>query len=79
MDMASGTYLKYLADEVKQGRISMQQIDDAVLPILEAKIRLGLFEHPYVDEVENRSSSERTRTSGTRPHRRAALGRAAAQ
>jgi len=51
MDMASGTYLKYLAAEVKQGRISMQQIDDAVLPILEAKIRLGLFEHPYVDEA----------------------------
>lgn len=51
MDMASGTYLKHLADEVKQGRISMQQLDDAVLPILEAKIRLGLFEHPYVDEA----------------------------
>ncbi len=50
MDMASGTYLKYLAAEVKQGRISMQQIDDAVLPIVETKIRLGLFEHPYVDE-----------------------------
>jgi beta-glucosidase len=50
MDMASGTYLKYLADEVKQRRISMQQIDEAVLPILEAKVRLGLFEHPYVDE-----------------------------
>ncbi len=50
MDMASGTYLKYLAAEVKQGRISMQQIDEAVLPILETKIRLGLFEHPYVDE-----------------------------
>jgi beta-glucosidase len=51
MDMASGTYLRYLPDEVKAGRISMQQIDDAVLPILEAKIRLGLFEHPYVDET----------------------------
>jgi len=50
MDMASGTFLKYLAAEVKQGRISMQQIDDAVLPILETKIRLGLFEHPYIDE-----------------------------
>ena len=50
MDMASGTYLKYLASEVKSGRVSMQQIDNAVLPILEAKIRLGLFEHPYVDE-----------------------------
>lgn len=50
MDMASGTYLKYLAAEVKQGHIRMQEIDDAVLPILEAKIRLGLFEHPFVDE-----------------------------
>src|SRR4029077_17255217 len=51
MDMASGTYIKYLGDEVKQHRISIQQIDDAFLPILEAKIRLGLFEHPYVDEA----------------------------
>jgi beta-glucosidase len=50
MDMASGTYLKYLADEVQQKRIPMAQIDDAVLRILDAKIRVGLFEHPYVDE-----------------------------
>ena len=51
MDMASGTYLKYLAAEVSAGRVSMQQIDNAVLPILEAKIRMGLFEHPYIDEA----------------------------
>src|SRR6202000_2702273 len=25
-------------------------VDDAVLPLLRAKIELGLFEHPYVDE-----------------------------
>jgi beta-glucosidase len=50
MDMASGTYLKYLPMEVQQKRISMKQIDDAVLPILETKIRMGLFEHPYIDE-----------------------------
>ena len=50
MDMASGTYMKYLAAEVQQKRISTEQIDEAVLPILEAKIRLGLFEHPYIDE-----------------------------
>jgi beta-glucosidase len=50
MDMASGTYLKYLGDEVKSGRISMQQIDASVLAILDAKIRLGLFEHPFIDE-----------------------------
>jgi beta-glucosidase len=51
MDMASGTYLKYLIAEVKQGHVSSQQLDEAVLPILEAKIKLGLFEHPYIDEA----------------------------
>jgi beta-glucosidase len=50
MDMASGTYIANLAVAVKQGRVSMQQIDAAVLPILETKIRMRLFEHPYVDE-----------------------------
>ena len=50
MDMASGTYLKYLPIEVQQGRITTQQIDDAVRPVLETKIRMGLFEHPYFDE-----------------------------
>jgi len=51
MDMASGTYLKYLPLELHQYRISMAQIDAAVLPILETKIRLGLFEHPYFNEA----------------------------
>jgi beta-glucosidase len=51
MDMASGTYLKYLVAEAKQGQLSSQQLDEAVLPILEAKIKLGLFEHPYIDEA----------------------------
>jgi len=50
MDMASGTYLKYLPIELQQKHISMPQIDAAVLPILETKFRMGLFEHPYVDE-----------------------------
>ena len=50
MDMASGTYFKYLPMELKEKRISVQQIDVAVLPILETKIRMGLFEHPYADE-----------------------------
>jgi len=51
MDMASGTYLKYLIAEAKQGHVSSQQLDEMVLPILEAKIKLGLFEHPYIDEA----------------------------
>src|SRR5258708_2291263 len=51
MDMASGTYLKYLAQEVKQGRTTTQQIDDAVRLVLEVKLRMGLFEHPFIDEA----------------------------
>jgi beta-glucosidase len=50
MDMASGTYLKYLPLEVQKKRVTVEEIDAAVLPILETKVRLGLFEHPFIDE-----------------------------
>ncbi len=50
MDMASHTYLDHLPALVEEGRIPMSLIDDSVRPILAAKFRLGLFEHPYVDE-----------------------------
>ncbi|MEN3336067.1 MAG: beta-glucosidase [Blastocatellia bacterium] len=51
MDMGSRNYAMNLAGLVKQGRISPAAIDEMVRPILAAKIRLGLFEHPYVDEA----------------------------
>ncbi len=50
MDMASSVYLENLADLVKDGSISTDQIDEMVRPILAIKVRMGLFEHPYVDE-----------------------------
>jgi beta-glucosidase len=50
MDMASLTYTRNLAKLVAEGKISESQLDAAVLPILQAKYQLGLFEHPYVDE-----------------------------
>jgi beta-glucosidase len=55
MDMAAAVYYKYLPIELRRKKITMQQIDDAVMPILEAKIRLGLFEHPYFDESQMES------------------------
>lgn len=70
MDMASGTYLKWLAPEVKAGRVREKEIDDAVRPILEAKIRMALFEHPYADL----SKSEQTLNA---PESRQAARRAA--
>ena len=53
MEMALGStaYSVGLPQAFKNGQISKKQLDDAVRPILEAKIRLGLFEHPYVDEA----------------------------
>ncbi|GGA60153.1 beta-glucosidase [Edaphobacter acidisoli] len=50
MDMASETYTHNLAKLVKEGRVSETYIDQMVLPVLEAKYDLGLFDHPYVDE-----------------------------
>ena len=52
MDMASQTYTQHLAKLVAAGKVSQEQLDAAVLPILEAKYRLGLFDHPYVDEAK---------------------------
>jgi beta-glucosidase len=42
-------YLKPMIENVNTGKVSMQLIDRAVRRILEQKIRLGLFENPYVD------------------------------
>jgi beta-glucosidase len=42
-------YLQPLIDNVKEGKVPMALVDRAVRRVLEAKFRLGLFEHPYVD------------------------------
>ena len=56
MEMAIdfSAYQKNLAALVKSGQITEQQIDAADRPILEMKIRLGLFEHPYNDEARSK-------------------------
>jgi beta-glucosidase len=50
MDMASNTYAQHLAGLVKEGELKPADIDAAVRPILAAKVRMGIFEHPYADE-----------------------------
>ncbi len=50
MDMASQTYMKNLPKLVAEGKVTVAQLDEAVLPILEAKYALGLFDNPYADE-----------------------------
>lgn len=58
MEMAfdAGVYLKNLANAVKQNQVSVKEIDDLVRPLLEAKLKLGLFESPYVDEAKVKST-----------------------
>jgi beta-glucosidase len=50
MDMASQTYTHNLAKLVADGKVNEKQLDELVLPILEVKYRIGLFDDPYVDE-----------------------------
>ena len=50
MDMASQTYIHNLPKLVAAGKLTEAQLDEAVLPILEAKYQLGLFDSPYIDE-----------------------------
>jgi beta-glucosidase len=50
MDMASSSYIENLAGLVKDGRVSKEQLDAMVRPILAVKVEMGLFEKPYVDE-----------------------------
>ena len=47
IEMMSGVYAKSLQKLVDDGTLSMEQIDECVLRVLELKDRLGLFENPY--------------------------------
>jgi beta-glucosidase len=52
MSFGASVYLKNLGSAVKQKLISVSEIDDMVRPLLETKIKLGLFENPYADEAK---------------------------
>ena len=46
MDMMSFAYLTKLGELVEEGRVSMENLDAAVLRVLKLKNKLGLFERP---------------------------------
>ena len=48
MEMVSACYLKHLKELIEQGMVSEEQLDDSVRRILRVKLRLGLFEKPYI-------------------------------
>lgn len=50
MEMVSRLYNKYGEQLVKEKRVSMAVIDQAVRNVLRVKYRLGLFDNPFADE-----------------------------
>lgn len=47
MDMESRSYPTYLAQLVKEGKVPVALVDDAVRRVLRKKFELGLFDDPY--------------------------------
>ncbi len=47
MDMEANAYAFTLANSVRNGRVPMAVLDEAVRRVLRMKEQLGLFEHPY--------------------------------
>jgi beta-glucosidase len=47
MDMESRSYIQNLAKLVRDGKVSIQRVDDAVSRILKKKFEMGLFDDPY--------------------------------
>ncbi len=55
MEMVSRFYNKYGEDLIKQRKVSMATIDNAVRHVLRVKFRLGLFDNPWAsEELEKR-------------------------
>src|SRR5205807_6417932 len=48
-DLSDGSVYRTLVQQVKEGKVSISEVDRAVGRVLAAKFRLGLFENPYVD------------------------------
>lgn len=50
MEMVSGSYVEFAEQLLSEGRLTTDQIDDAVRRILRIKSRLGLFDNPYFEQ-----------------------------
>jgi len=48
MDMMNNLYRAHLPALIKEGKVTVAQVDDAVARVLRLKFRLGLFERPFV-------------------------------
>ncbi|MNQ02433.1 Periplasmic beta-glucosidase precursor [compost metagenome] len=69
MDMESNAYRNNLAQLVKENKISLVLIDDAVKRILRKKFELGLFEDPYKYSNPEREQKEMNNPEHTKAAR----------
>jgi beta-glucosidase len=58
MDMVGEGFLTTLAQSLKEGKVSQEDIDLACRRVLEAKYRMGLFEDPYRHINDERAEKE---------------------
>lgn len=56
IEMCSDAYFNHLEELLAEGEITMEQLDDAVLRVLQLKEKLGLFENPYRGASETEES-----------------------
>ncbi len=47
MDMQGSIYQRFLAQSLKEGKVTLKLIDESVLRVLQVKYDLGLFDDPY--------------------------------
>jgi beta-glucosidase len=66
MDMESRSYIQNLAKLVRDGKVSIQRVDDAVSRILKKKFEMGLFDDPYKFSDKQREQKQWNNTENLR-------------
>ena len=56
IEMCSSAYFNHMEELIEEGTISMEELDSAVLRVLELKEKLGMFENPFRGASENEES-----------------------
>ncbi|HEU4960977.1 MAG TPA: glycoside hydrolase family 3 N-terminal domain-containing protein [Sphingomonas sp.] len=58
MDLPDGLSYATLAKQVRAGKVSEAEVDQAVRRVLDMKFRAGLFEHPYADAAAAEAATD---------------------
>jgi beta-glucosidase len=56
IDMVGKVYAQYLPALVRSGKVPASLVDDAVRRVLQLKLDLGMFDHPYIDAAQANQS-----------------------